>query len=464
MEPTSLAQAMGQIQKGPMLFAGLPSAEELKPIEDHKKQGGQIIYFVSEAEKLLYDLKPQEAGVVWTNDESVKQFLFENINGWMGGKIGNQMEGGIGAANENMPRAQRLASILMDVVQLWQFDQTSAKHLFKDNLPFKNMLKNHRWVDDGIHFHDLKGKGKGITTILIAAGPSLDSQWEHLKRIREKVPNVGFVVCGRSYKQAMKYGIYPEFIQEVEQFEWDDRLFLFAPEPPPNSIFVAPLTACPNLFHAWPNKGLVSVTWDHNYAQTMGVSPQEIAACEKSMDGGNSILHHMFHFASWLGSDTICLAGVDFAYPEGHKESHAQGTFHQWAPNVWKQEHQYQVPMKVPCTAGGEVTGSQPYRNFATYLEIAVNKAKQRQPNLKVINFSPKGQKIEGTQYEDISTWGTSPSPSSAPPLSPLASGPVQFSASWESASTLTSIEPSGSNSPKSGDLPINPASSEASS
>lgn len=450
----------------PMLFAGAPGENELPAIAAQKAKGGRVIYFVTLEEQKQITLGPGEAGVIWSTDTFVKQFLFEHVNEWIGGKVNGIFDGQVGANEGSMERGQKLASMMQDVLQLWSFDTTSAKHLFANNLPFRNQFRNHRWVEDGTPFQVFKGRGKGVTTILIAAGPSLDSQWEHLKRIRDNRPDVGFIVAGRSYKQAMKAGLRPEFVQEVEQFDWDDRLFLFAPEPPSASYLIGPLSACPNLFHAWPNKGQVCITWDHNYAQLMGDTQEQIANHEHSMDGGNSIIHHMFNFATWLGSENICLAGVDFAYPPGHKASHAEGTFHQWTPEVLKTEKAYQAPLQVPSTDGGMVLSSQPYRNFCTFMEIAISKSRKFIPNLKVVNFSPKGQKIEGTVYEDISTWALTPSPapSSAPSSSSLASGPVAFSASWESASTLTSTEPSVQASSVAEPMPTKPDSTEANS
>ncbi len=453
MEPTSVIRL-------PMLFAGVPSAGEASAMAEHRKSGGQIIYFVTPEEQKQITLASGEAGVVWQNDAFVKKFLFEHVHGWMGGKVGN-IDQLVGATAGDMDRSRHLASLMHDVLALYSFDHTSAQHLFKDGEPQRNMFKNHRWIEDGTPFQVFKGRGKGVITICVAAGPSLDGQWEHLKRIRDTMPNVGFIVCGRSYRQAMKYGLRPEFVHEVEQFEWNDRLFLFAPEPPAGTFLVGPLTACPNVYHAWPNKGQVCITWDHNYAQLMGSTKEQIAAHEHSMDGGNSVIHHMFNFATWLGSEVICLAGVDLSYPPGHKATHAEGTFHMWNPAVMRSERAYQAPLTVKSTDGGEVQASQPYRNFATFLEISLESAKRFIPNLKVINFSPHGQEIKGTVYEDISTWGTSPSPapSSALPSSALAFGPVAFSASLASASTLTSTEPSQASCAVNAGWPITKAS-----
>lgn len=463
MEPSSVTPDAVVL---PMLFAGVPGDQEIPGIQEQLKRGGKVIYFVTPEEQKKITLKDGEAGVVWSNDGFVKQFLFDHIHGWIGGKVGGIFDGQVGANEGSMDRGQRLASMMADVLQLWSFDTNSAKALFKDMLPQRNMFRNHRWVEDGTPFQAFKGRGKGVTTVLIAAGPSLDQQWEHLARIRQNMPNVGFIVCGRSYKKAMKHGINPEFVQEVEQFEWDDRLFLFAPEPPASSYLVGPLTACPNLYHAWPNKGRVVVTWDHNYAQLMGKTKEEIENHEFSMDGGNSILHHMFNFAVWLGSENICLAGVDFSYPPGHKGTHADGTFHNWNPEVLKAEMNYQAPLQVQSTDGGMVLSSQPYRNFCTFMEISIQKARKFIPNLRVVNFSPKGQKIEGTVYEDISTWALTPlpAPSSASPSSLQASGPVAFSASLESASMLTSTVPSVPSSPVAEPMPTKTDTTEAAS
>jgi hypothetical protein len=396
--------------KSLLLYAGIPNGAD--DIESFKKNGGKIIFFLSSAEKNQYTLKHDEAGVTWDDDQYVHNWLLTNVSTWLGGQIGGNTE----------ERAGKLAGVIIPVIELHNFDVTSLKFLNKDNTPTKNALRNYRWVEDGIPLSRAKGKAKGHVGVLIAAGPSLNAQWKELLRLRNlNIPLMVFVV-GRSYKAAMKAGLEPDIVVEVEQFDWDDAIFSFAPEPPQDTILAGPLSACPGVFQKWPRNKMIMM--DHTTAQMFGLK-----IGEDSLDGGNSIIHHMFNLAVFMGCDTICLAGVDFSYPKGSTDTHADGTFPSWPKSILAQEHTHQDPHDVPCTSGGNVKASKPYQNFCTFLQIQIHNAKKANAKLEVINFSPHGQLIKGTTFKDIATWNGPSSlvPPSSPVLSVSSPGPASL-------------------------------------
>lgn len=388
--------------KSLMLYAGVPNNTD--DIESFKKAGGKLIFFLTQEEKKTYTLKDDEAGVTWESDQYLHDWLLGNVGLWMGGQVGGNTE----------ERAGKLAAVLFDIIELHNFDVASQKFLGKENVPTKNAFRNYRWVEDGIPLSRSKDKAKGAIAVIVAAGPSLDSQWAHLARLQRAGLNTVFIVAGRSYKQAMKSGVEPDFVVEVEQFEWDDAIFTFAPEPPKCTILAGPISTCPGVFQKWPGNKMIML--DHSTAQMFGMK-----IGEESMDGGNSILHHMFNLACFLGCDTVCLAGADLSYPKDSKDTHAEGTFPHWPRHILVQEHNRQDPLEVDCTAGGKVTSSQPYKNFCTFLQIQIDRAKKKNPKLEVVNFSPAGQLIKGTTFKDIQTWNGPSSevpPSSAAPVS----------------------------------------------
>lgn len=429
--------------KSMLLYAGLPREDEVPGIEQFKKAGGNVIFFLSPEEKGKYTLKPDEAGVTWENDTLLKKWLFENMHLWTGGQIG-------GSSPE---KAQQFAGVLGEVVNLTNFDTQSVTFLAKDNEPAKNMYRNFRWVDDGVPLRRAKGLGKGQTAVIVAAGPSLNDQWTDLVRIQREVENTTWIVCGRSYAKAAESGIVPDFVVEVEQFDWDDKIFMFAPKPGPFTTLCGPLTACPGLFTAWPSLKMMLV--DHNVAKLFG---WEIGT--DSIDGGNSILHHMFNLAMFLGCERVCLAGADLAYPPGSKDTHADGTFPAWPRQVLVQEHNRQTPLELVSTDGGKVQSSQPYRNFGLFLEMQIATHRKAKPALDVINFSAHGQKIEGTHYEDVKTWNGLQRLS----LSASASSAELGSSPQESPSTSSSSEPTASVSSPTASEPTTEAAPKPSS
>lgn len=428
---SEISDADLQKTKSLMLYAGPPAPTD--DIEKWKKEGGRIIFFLKPDDD--YKIKADEAAVKWESDEYLKNWLLDNMQVWTGGQIGGTTE----------KRAEELASVLMVMINLYNFDAKSSKFLSQNGEPTRNAMKNYRYQMDGIALKRAKNTAKGSTAIIIAAGPSLDEQWAALKRISEMThfPKV-IIVCGRSYTKAMKNGVLPDFVVEVEQFQWDERIWTFAPEPPDFTILCGPITTCPGVFAGWPNKRMILVLTDHNMAKLF--EPEGWKVGEDSIDGGNSILHHMVNVADWLGCETICLAGADLAYPKGCKDTHAQGTFHDWGNEITAAERQKQDPLQVDCTSGGKVLSSPGYKNFATFLEIQINRIEKRRGKpVKFINFSPNGQKIIGTDYQEISTWNGPSSFSPPPSVASVSSSRGLSSSPVEPPSTSSTNTPTGS-------------------
>lgn len=393
--------------KNLMLYVGIP--DESNPVEQYKAQGTKMIFIITPEEKATgWEPKQDEGAVVWHNDQQLKRWFFENLHTWMGGKIDSSM-----AAQGRMRHA---ADILLQLIDLSNFDANSSKVLAKDNIPIKNTLQNWRWVEDGIKLSRFKNAFKDVKVLLIAAGPSLNSQWETLAAIRAADPKIAIMVCGRNYRNTMKYGVFPQFVLEAEEFEWVDNQWMFAPMPPANTILACTPNVCPGILKHWPTEKVVLI--DHNTAQMFGWK-----VGEDSIDGGNSILHIMVNFAVFIGAKDIYLAGVDFGYPKGALEkSHCDGSFPNWNPDVNKQESMYQDFLWMPGTDGEQVQSSPAYRNFKTFLEVQVEKFTAINKDLKFWNLSPHGVKIEGTEYIDIGKWKDElckPPPSSPPESSP---------------------------------------------
>lgn len=412
--------------KSLLLYAGPPREDEREGIEELKKSGGKVIFFLTPEDKKSYELRPDEAGVNWENDQLLQKWLMENMTLWTGGQVG--------ACGPE--RAGQFAAVLSEVIHLTNFDNSSMQYLAKDNEPARNIYKNWRWVEDGIPLFRAKNLGKGNVAFIVAAGPSLDEQWDTLAKIQRSRPDTTFIVCGRSYTRAMEAGIVPDFVVEVEQFSWNYRLFLFAPKPHPSTVLCCPLTGCPDVLTAWPARKMILM--DHNMAQFM-----KMTVGTDSIDGGNSILHHMFNLAMFLGCERTVLAGADLSYPPGAKDTHAVGTFPCWPGHVLVMEHNRQEPVEVPSTDGGKVQSSQPYKNFRLYLEMQIAANKKAKGNITIYNASPHGQLIAGTEFKDLSEWLTPSLPvlSSLEPRSSLGA----YSSPRVSESTSSSSESTAS-------------------
>lgn len=408
-------------------YVGLPAEADAGKIADFKATGGNIIWIISPEETSRFSCPYGDLAAEWKDDMDLKTFLFDHLNKEKGGEVWS--------ADPSSERFEKFVRMMIDISELHTFDAHSSKVLSKDNLPFRNGLRNFRWVEDGIPLSRLKDfavKHKSAA-IIVAAGPSLNSQWTHLKRIHPTPNSNCIITVGRSYAMLMKHGVCPEFVVEAEQYDWNAGMWYFAPPPPPFTTLCAPLSVTPKIMSGWP--GQKCILLDHPTAEALGMKINV-----DSIDGGNSVAHLAFNLAVRLGCNPIYLAGVDLGYPKGSGEdTHANGTFHQgWGQSIISNEHMFQGDIQVPANDGGTVQSSQPYVNFKTFFELMVAKSRKEKPDLKVYTFSKRGQKITGVEYLELETWdGTSPSPSSSPSSPPL-----------ESASSVSSVGvpfPSGS-------------------
>lgn len=367
-------------------------------IAERKKAGKHLIYLVKPDQKFSLSLASDEQGVTWETDEKLKRFMFERLELWLGCQVVGDPED----AN-----VQAFLGIMSELMTLHNFDTASAKALNEDGEPQRNTMRNSKWIFDGVPLRRLKDSlGKmGRYCVIVAAGPSLNRQWEDLARIR-KDPRAAFFIVARSYSEAMRHGVWPDAVIECEQFSWDVALWYFAPRPPAACVLATTIAVCPEILSAWP--GDKCILLDHTHAQMLKLTPGR-----DSLDGGNSVAHLAFNFAHHCGCNPVILAGVDLGYPNSEKEkTHAEGTFHRWGSDIERAENTFQELMVVEGNDGMNLRSSPHYKRFATFFELQTEKFTREKPKLKVLTFSPRGQKMAGIAYQEIAQWP----PTSLPP------------------------------------------------
>lgn|SRR3990167_4667400 len=417
---------------------GIPTKKDvLDAVEMRKKEGKHIIRLLTPSEKLNASMGENEQGVTWENDEKLKRWLFDNEQYWLGAEF---------LADPEEPKMQPFVLIIGALMDLHNFDQSSAKVLSEDDMPFRNSMKNAKWIEDGVLMRRLKGAGwkAGKFAVLVAAGPSLDGQWEQLRRLRSD-PLAAFLIVGRTYRAAMANGVWPDFVVECEMYDWNRALWYFAPIPPPHTILACTQSVCPDIMSAWP--GDKCVLMDHNTAQLYKMKPHT-----DSIDGGNSVAHLAFNLAHFIGCNPICLAGVDLGYPDGkdQNDTHARGTFHEWGGDMKKAEHTFQEAIAVEGNDGKPLRSSPAYRRFGTFFELQIEKFRRDKPDLKVYSFSPRGQKMSGVEYTEIAKWRLSPgsSPDFVGPGSVSLPSVAESSSDASSTGTLASSTPATPTTP----------------
>lgn len=393
-----------------IIHVGPPNGSDPR---EFKREGKRLVWILTEEERKSHDALLDEVVMVWQSDRQLTRLMHDAMELWKGAQvIGDQS------------KFERIATIMHHLVELHNFEVHSAGVLTKDRLPTRNALRNFRWIEDGLSLKRVRGKGKGSFAFIIAAGPSLNKQWGLLRALRKARKDCPFIIVGRSYKKAMLEGVWPDFVVEVEQYDWDAEIFTFAPPPPsPDTVLAFTLSTTPKVPRLWPSQKLVLV--DHNTAELF---QPEMKLHEDSVDGGNSVLHHCFNVASILECDKVYIAGADLGYPMGTAEdTHAEGTFHAWPTDVVKAEHSHQEPVTLEGNDGKPLLSSGPYRNFGVLLSIMIDRAKKKLPALEVYSFSERGLKVDGVSYVDLKEFLCSqlkppPSGSSPPSSSPSAS------------------------------------------
>ena len=383
------------------IFAGIPGPSV--DLVKMKADGRRIVLFLTPEEAKSYIGPIPDNAFIWGSDAGVHSYLFEHLNDFIGAEIAEAT------------RAQKLAMILKDIVELHNFDQHSMEVLGLKSEPMKNMMQNFRWVQDGLPLRRFKNVGKDAkhSALVIAAGPSLNYQWQAIAQIRATDPNVTVLCVGRSYAKAVSEGIIPDFVLEAEQYEFDAGIWNFAPRPQLGIILACPLSVNPLVMKAWPVEKMALV--DHTTAQIHGM---ELGV--DSLDGGNSVAHLCFNLAVHLGCNPIVMAGVDLGYGTPTCDTHADGVFPEaWPNQILRAEHARQQELPGDAWDGSSMQTSPAYKNFGALFTSLAQKARKTAPALKCYSVSPRGLKILGFEYLDLKEWGKWNSAPSSPASSP---------------------------------------------
>lgn len=399
-----------KLAKHHAVFIGVPNDAWERTLAARRSDGAHVTYVIPVADRHNFHARYPSEGVdtliAWQDDAQLRGVLFEMAPQFMGCMIDGSDEALV----------KRFCGILKNVIDLRDFDTSSAATLHKDGEPMANAIRNGRWIEDGLALHRLKGSHKGRTAVIIAAGPSIDRQWDELRRLRTlAVPApLVFIVVGRTFKRAMAAGVGPDFVVEAEQYQASDTLWEWAPLPPPGCILATPIQVAPRILRGWPATHDRTIMLDHGMADLL-----KLRKGTDSIDAGNSVAHLAFNLAAWIGCERVAFAGIDFGYPDGAapgKPTHADGTMHQgWTGDVIRCEYTHQTGASLPANDGTTIDSSPAYVNFKTLMEIQIAKAKRENPALSVVNFSPRGAAIDGAPYVPIAEFPCSPSSQPAP-------------------------------------------------
>lgn len=234
---------------------------------------------------------------------------------------------------------------------------------------FRKNLKNCKHNVD-----ELADKFFYMDIVLVAAGPSLDSNIEFLRESKEKKVIVAVTTV---LKKLLKLGIIPHYaiVMDAQQRTLGHIEGIETTKVP----LIVDSTAYWEFAERYEGEKYIAFQKGYEDAEKNAV----IQRC-KLYDTGGSVITLALDIALQSGANKIYLVGVDLAYPKG--VSHASDTMDRGKRDVSDMK-------KVKAVHGGEVYADSLFIGYRKWIEQKI----AEYPDVNVYNMSNCGANIEGT-------------------------------------------------------------------
>ncbi|KAI3350327.1 motility associated factor glycosyltransferase family protein [Clostridium botulinum] len=262
------------------------------------------------------------------------------------------------------------------------FETNVATEIVFGNKFMETYLKNIKHIFQSYIINDFKDKFKFYTAIIVSAGPSLEKNITELKKVKDN----SIIICGnRTLKPLIENDIIPDFMCAVD---CTDAIYDMSKEYLDKNI--------PLVFTETTNYKLVENQLGKKIFFKYGAVKTNIEnILNHKVDmlySGGSVAHSCVDFAKYLGCNKIIFVGQDLAYTNNCH--HAKITESSIDENI-----NYNLDLiEVEDIYGGTVFTTRVLDNFKRTFEeyISCNK------NIKFINSTEGGAKIEGTEIMDL--------------------------------------------------------------
>lgn len=242
----------------------------------------------------------------------------------------------------------------------------------------------------------LKNAFANKPAIIVAAGPSLNKNIDHLKKIKHKAI---IIAVDTIASRLCEEGIIPDFICSVER-ELETYMYFYENKQYPiETTLVGPMVLYPKIFEEF--KGDIIVPMRENVGEFNWIRDVFNVQGENYFRTGVSCAHVAFGFATHIGASPIVLVGQDLAFGSTTEESHAGGTIYDDTDlNLTNQFFSEVEKLTVEGYYGDKVTTTEIWINFRLWFEKQIFDNK-----LFVINATEGGSKIAHTtqmSLEDV--------------------------------------------------------------
>lgn len=249
-----------------------------------------------------------------------------------------------------------------------------------------NNMKNIKAISYNPDVAKLKGIFDGVPAFVVAAGPSLDKNIDHLKKVQGK----GLIIAVDTIAEKLvNHGIIPDFIATVERGNIVYEYFYEKQTYPENTYLVSSLVTDPKIVEKFKHKAILPMRsrvreyfW---LKEILGLTDNHF------MTMGLSCAHIALGLALHVGASPIVLVGQDLA---GDKAKHASGTAYDEKPVMSAGEDD----LLVPGYYGGQVKSCQIWVEFKNVFENII----RDNPGKFIINATEGGAKIEGAEQQTL--------------------------------------------------------------
>ncbi|WP_062262678.1 motility associated factor glycosyltransferase family protein [Endozoicomonas arenosclerae] len=265
--------------------------------------------------------------------------------------------------------------------QLWNDcnDEYMNRPFKKDNPEFNERLnENISLIEQDQDVSEWFDSAKGRNAYIIASGPTLEDNYEHILRQKESSNPPLIISVDTAFIPLIEHGIRPDIVVSIDYYMTAERLGSARS----GSI---PLVYFPLVTHD------ALSTWQGPRFCAYSVTELFESIRESHPKGDlftyGSVVHPAIDLAVKMGVKSVSFFGADFSYPGG--ESHAH----------WKNGTLTQHSSKAQhwvLNGKGEKVPSQP--NLISYL-VGVEYYIRMHPSISFFNSSLKGAQIEGAVH-----------------------------------------------------------------